>query len=521
MLYIEYIINEHKFNQQVKGRINMNSAKKEKVVVIGGGVAGLTAGIYALLSGFDAEIYEKNAIPGGECIGWNRKGFHIDNCIHWLTGTKKGTELYEVWKKVGALSDDTQYAPIDAFFSSSYNGQSITLWNDLKRTEKELIEISPEDEAEIKKFIEYVEYSKQCIFPAGKPMEMWGIKDYIQMGASMKDFPKVMKEFGNISLEDYSKRFKSPLLQRMICDYLPKEYCAYSFLVSYATMADGNGGVPMGASLQMSLRMEKRFKELGGVICYNKGASRIVIEGKKATGVEFEDGSFANADYVIPTVDTHVLFNRLISKDYMPKELKAAYDEPKKYPSISGFQVAYAVSKDFRAEGETTFIEIEPLTVGKRTFTRMYVKTYGYDPVCVNGDRQVIQTCISQDDEDFGFWKDLSSEEYTKVKDALVCEVTKRIEKEFPQLKENMEFLDAWTPLTYERYCNAYHGSYMSFVTTPYGKQMKLKGQLKGIENLYLAGQWTNSPGGLPVAVASGKFAIQRLLKKQHRAINI
>ena len=47
---------------------------KEKVIVIGAGIAGLTAGIYALKAGFDVEIYEKNAIPGGECIGWNRKG---------------------------------------------------------------------------------------------------------------------------------------------------------------------------------------------------------------------------------------------------------------------------------------------------------------------------------------------------------------------------------------------------------------------------------------------------------------
>ena len=55
----------------------------------------------------------------------------------------------------------------------------------------------------------------------------------------------------------------------------------------------------------------------------------------------------------------------------------------------------------------------------------------------------------------------------------------------------------------------------------PNGKQIKLKGTLKGIDNLYLAGQWTNSPGGLPVAAASGKFAIQRILKKQRRDINI
>ena len=241
-------------------------ADTKKVIVIGGGITGLSAGIYALKAGFEAEIYEKNTIPGGECIGWNRKGYHIDNCIHWLTGTLKGTELYDVWKTVGALSDDTEYAKIDSFYTSTYNGQKATLWNDLERTQRELIAVSPEDEEEIRKFIQNVEWSKQCLFPARKPMEMWGIKDYIEMGKNMADFPKVMKEFGKISLEEYSRRFKSPLLQKLMCDYLPKSYCAYSFLVSYATMVMGNGGIPMGASLQMSLRMEKKFKDLGGKI---------------------------------------------------------------------------------------------------------------------------------------------------------------------------------------------------------------------------------------------------------------
>lgn len=493
---------------------------KEKIVIIGGGVAGLTAGIYALLSGFEAEIFEKNLTPGGECTGWVRKGYHIDNCIHWLTGTKKGTEMNELWLKTGALSEDTEYANINAFYISTYNGQSVTLWNDLERTEKELIEASSEDEEEIKKFIQSVEYSKQCLFPAAKPMEMWGVKDYINMGSTMKDFPKVIKEFGKISLEEYAKRFKSPLLQKMICDYLPKEYAAYSFLVSYATMADGNGGIPMGASLEMSKRMEKRFKELGGVIWYNKGASEIVLEGNKTTGIKLEDGSFIEADYVVPTVDTHLLFGKLLPAKYMPKEFKKAYDDPKNYPITSGFQAAFAVSTEFD-RGETVFIEIDPLNVAKSTCKRMYVKAYGYDPIFVKEGKQVIQTCITQNHDDFDYWKSLSKEEYKKVKAELVEEVIKRIEEAFPELKGNIEFLDAWTPLTYDRYMNAYHGSYMSFVTTPRGKQIRSKGQLKGIKNLYVAGQWTNSPGGLPVAAASGKFAIQRILKKQHRDINI
>ena len=493
---------------------------KEKVIIIGGGIAGLSAGVYALMAGFDAEIYEKNPIPGGECIGWNRKGYHIDNCIHWLTGTRKDTEMYDVWKKVGALTDDTEYADINAFYSTITNGQTATLWNDLKRTEEELIAISPEDEEEIKKFIQYVEYSKQCLFPANKPMEMWGVKDYINMGKSMADFPKVMKEFGKISLGDYSKRFKSPVFQKLMCDYLPKEYCTYAFLVSYATMADGNGMIPMGASLQMSLRMEKRFKELGGKIYYNSSIKRIELNKKTATGITLEDGSFIKGDYIIPAVDSYVLFNKFLPEGYMPKEVKAAYDSPKKYPTISGFQVAFAVSENYD-RGETVFIDIDPIKIGNRTFDRMYVKAYGYDPIFVKNGKQVIQTCISQTDEDYEVWKSLSEAEYRELKEKLVKEVEKRIVNAFGELKDDLEFLDCWTPLTYERYCNAYHGSYMSFTATPDAKQLKMKGRLKGIDNLYLAGQWTSSPGGLPVAAASGKFAIQRILKNKKRSIDI
>ena len=493
-----------------------NREEREKVIVIGGGIAGLSAGIYALLAGYEVVIYEKNHVPGGECIGWNRKGYHIDNCIHWLTGTRKDTDLFKVWKTVGALTEETEYAKVDAFYTSTYKGQSVTLWNDLDRTEKELIEASPEDEEEIQKFIQYVKYSKQCLFPAHKPMDMWGVKDYINIGKTMMDFPKVTKEFGKISLEEYSLRFKSPLLRKMICDYLPKSYCAYSFLVSYATMADGNGNIPMGASLQLSLRMEKKYKELGGQICYNMGVEKIEIEKKRATGVLLQDGSFIRADYIIPTVDTHLLFGRFLSQEYMPKAFKKAYASTKDYPATSGFQVAFAVSEDFRA-GETIFIDIDPIRVGAGTFDRMYVKAYGYDPIFVKDGRQVIQTCITQSDADYEFWKSLSKEEYDRVKTELAHEVEKRIAAAFPELSGAIEYLDAWTPLTYERYCNAYHGSYMSFVTTPTGKQIKFNGRLKGIRNLYVAGQWTNSPGGLPVAVASGKFAVQRLLKEEKR----
>ena len=492
----------------------MNQKNKEKVIVIGGGIAGLSAGIYALLSGFDTVIYEKNAIPGGECIGWNRKGYHIDNCIHWLTGTNKKTELYDVWKTVGALSDDTEYAPLDSFYATCHEGKRVTLWADLERTRRELIEISPEDEEEINKFIDYTEYSKQCVMPGKKPLDMFGIKDYINYGKSMGEFVKVMKELSKISLEEYSKRFKSPVIKTMICDYLPKEYTAYSFLVSYASIADGNGGIPKGGSLQMSLRMEKRFKDLGGKIFYNKAASEIAVDKKLACCVRFEDGTTASGDYYIATLDTNVLFGKLIDRKYMPAVMKKAYESTKEYPATSSFQVAFSVNKSFNP-GETVFIDIDPLKVGATTFNRMYVKVYGYDEAFVKGDRQVVQTSIFQSDADYEAWKKLSPDEYKKVKKDLTDAVVARIEEAFPEVKGDLEYLDAWTPLTYERYCNAYHGSYMSFITTPGAKPIRNNGAIKGIKNLWFAGQWNTAPGGLPVAVTNGKFAIQRIVRKK------
>ena len=53
-----------------------------RVIITGGGVSGLSAGIYARLSGHEAVIYEAHGVPGGNLTGWDRGGYHIDNCVH-------------------------------------------------------------------------------------------------------------------------------------------------------------------------------------------------------------------------------------------------------------------------------------------------------------------------------------------------------------------------------------------------------------------------------------------------------
>lgn len=493
----------------------------KKIVVVGGGIAGLSAGVYGLLAGYDVTIYEKNAVAGGQCMGWNRKGYHIDNCIHWLTGTKEGTDLRKVWEKVGALSPDSEFAKTEAFYTSCVGNQRATLWNDLERTERELLELAPEDEVEIRKFIEHVRYAQCCEVPSKKPMDMMGIRDYIELGKGMADMPKVMKEYGNIDIDDLTKRFQNPVLKKLFSDYMPKEYTAYSFLVSYATMTSGNGNIPVEGSLAMTNRMVKRFEELGGKLICGANVKRILINKKKACGIELENDEQILADYVISATDSNVLFEKHIGEQYMDKKWKEVYSDTGRFPLTSGFQIAYAIDIQKYHEKDTVLFDCDPFMIGQKKFNRLSVKSFEYEKSFAPEGKTVLQTNVLQYDEDYFYWSSLSKEEYKQKKQELVEIITTRILKQFPELEGNIEFLDCWTPMTYKRYCNAYHGAYMSFVTRKDKKPFRVKGVVKGIKNLYIASQWTNAPGGLPVAVVAGKFAIQRILKKEHKSIEI
>ena len=51
----------------------------KKVIIIGGGIAGLSAGVYARRSGFDVTILEQHTIPGGNSTSWKRDGYLFED----------------------------------------------------------------------------------------------------------------------------------------------------------------------------------------------------------------------------------------------------------------------------------------------------------------------------------------------------------------------------------------------------------------------------------------------------------
>ena len=80
----------------------------KKVIIVGGGISGMAAGIILQNSGFETEIYEKNPVAGGELTGWKRDGVYIDNCINYLMCSKKGSAMNELWHEIGMLDDSVK-----------------------------------------------------------------------------------------------------------------------------------------------------------------------------------------------------------------------------------------------------------------------------------------------------------------------------------------------------------------------------------------------------------------------------
>lgn len=486
----------------------------KKVAIIGGGVSGMTAGILLQKAGFDTEIFEKHAVPGGQCTGWKRDGYMIDNCVHWLTGSKPGTSLYDLWVETGVL-DNGVYEK-DRFYSATLDGQVITLWRDKEKTRNELLKLSPEDADEINKMMDYVTMSECMTVPVDKPMDAMNIIDYIKLGMSMKDMRKVMKEYGNITIEDFANRFQHPLIRYAIRGYMPDNYLAYAFIVSYATVTGGNGDVPIGGSLSMALRMADKYKKSGGKLHLGAPVSKVVINGKMADGITLEDGTNVDADYVICSCDMDHTFHKLLPEEYMPKALRNQFEDRKNYPVNSSFQVAFGVEGEFTDFIGTMLFMCDDIAVAEQTFVEMSVMSYSYEPSFAPKGCLILQTNFMQNENDYEYWKKLYNDKdaYNTKKMEIANEALKRLVTAFPALTDKVKILDVWTPVTYNRYCNSYKGAYMGFVETKNSKKVTIPGVIKGLDNVFLAGQWLMSPGGLPVAAATGKYAAWRIKKK-------
>lgn len=496
---------------------------KKKIVIIGAGVSGLSTGIYALRNGFEAEIYEKNDRAGGMCIAWKRKGFSIDGCIHWLTGTKDNTDLNRIWKDTGVIKDNEEIINHSDAGVFEYEGEKLTLYCDIDKLEEELLRVSPEDKKPIKRFIKDLINVFNMPLPLHEPLNTMNFFSFLKTGIMLLPYLPFYLGRGRKTCEQYAKKFKSPVIRYMINEYQPGPGNTYAFIYSLATMIFQNGGIPKGGSQKMTDNMVEEFIKLGGKLHLNSSVKNIIIEKKVAKGILLDNGEQVFADYIVSAVDAKFMLDNLLNKQFKNKALDNRYKNVKTNPSPSCFCCYFAIDKSLITsinESHQIFFPISPIMVGTRKISGIKLRQYSYDNTFDFKNKTVVEVLLEQYNWDYEFWVNLykNKEKYNEEKTKICNEVISTICKQFPILKESdFSILDSFSPLTLTRYTNTYMGSFMSFMMTKRSKILMHKGTIKGVKNLYFASQWSQSPGGLPLAAAVGKFSIQRILKKEKR----
>lgn len=493
----------------------------KKVVIVGGGVAGLSAGIFAQINGFDSIILEKHSIVGGECTGWDRKDYHIDGCIHWLVGTKKGTPINDLWRTVGALGDDVEIYHPESFLTFEHEGTQVHLYRDLERLRSSWLELSPEDTDAIEELCKTVKKLHSFEVPVGKPMDMMNILEKAKFFWGLKDAGMVMQKYGKISTTEYANTFKHPALRGALGTFVSDQgYSASSILFALGTFTKGQASVPIGGSRALALRMQDRYLALGGSIEISCEAMELEIENKQVRKVICNNGRDFEADYFLVACDAHMFLNRLLKGQYPVQKYEERFNNPKDYPLGSEVRVAigYAGSMDEHPRA-LRFPVAAPFKVGGITVNHLLMTHYGYEPDFAPKGQTAITFSINQDYEDFDIWNALAQDRkaYKEEKARIGQEVIRELETRFPEMQGKLELLDVATPKTFERYCNAYRGAFMGFIPTTSGKEMIHTGRIKNLDNLHFSGQWVQPPGGLPVAVVTGMETIWRLCKQDKK----
>lgn len=483
----------------------------KKVIIIGGGIAGLAAGIYARSSGFDTTILEMHNIPGGNCTSWRRGGYLFEGGMHWLTGSKDGTPLNKLWRETGAITGDTVMINKDPYTSCISGGRQYHMYRDLEKTWQALCEYFPRDEKAIKKLCKMIKKFQVFSMPIsdikGLQVAAGSEAAGMSMAKMMAALPQMLK-YNKIAAGEFLQQFSSKELRMLFAAFIPMEYSASSLMMTMTTFTSGDGGYIRGGSLQMAQNMAERYHSLGGKIEYKTPVEQVIVKGGKAVGVR-ANGAEHPADAVIIASDTRVAIDHLFEQPVT--EPWAEEMRKQTIPQMCDF-VCLGVEADLSHLPETMILNLNSaIEVAGEKYEYIGMNNYAtYEGYAPGGHTACTSVCSHQCYE---YWQSAKDNgEYEAKKQQLGESIIEAIARQLPELKGKIKLMDVATPLTYERYCGTYQGSWMS-VMPANTKQMQYPTKMERVSNVYNAGHRMLMPGGMPVAVTTGRTAAQHLCR--------
>ncbi|MEA4926160.1 MAG: NAD(P)/FAD-dependent oxidoreductase [Syntrophomonadaceae bacterium] len=495
-----------------------------KVIIIGSGIGGLIAGNLLARKGHKVTMFESHNMPGGYTAGFYKKGFYFES---GTLAFEASASVFKAMKDIGVFEKVNFVRQKMRFVCEEFDGIPGS-YDDYK---KMIYSGFPSEKAKLDAVFSDLDKIGDLMGEMDKPMPYLysGPKMYMAMLPYILSGPKQMKLiklYGDMTLSEFAARYfeKDSKLFKLFSGFgypdMPAMFAngMTAMFSDYWTVKDG---MQSWADI-----LAENFRKLNGDLKLKSYVEKIITKNGAAVGVSCQN-SIYEADYVISAGDyKKTLIKLLDDQSLIPQELRdnvsrAAVSEAF-FTVYLGLDMSNAELSKYMKAPHVFPLEVKPgYDIYNSEDREFFSKTATslYSPSMVNPQHApegksslMLQTVVPY--HWMNNWGGGDKEAYKQLKNKAMNTMIDNASKYIPGLKDYIEFKDAATPLTYERYTHNTDGASSAWSWNPNKKFHKDYMSVNidtPVKNLYIGSCWAMQIGGVPGALAAAYQCVKKI----------
>ncbi len=339
---------------------------KQKVFIIGSGVAGMACAIRLALQRFDVTVFEKNNHPGGKLSVLEKDGYRFDTgpCLFVQPGN-----LEMLFSLAGEnIHQYIKYKPLD--ITCKYFYEDGTVINAYSGIEKFANELQLKTGEPVQQVISYLKESEKIYRNIGNiflnqslhKRKTWGKRSILKALASTRG-SYLFSTLDMANKKEFRSNHVVQLFNRFATYSGSNPYKAPAMLkiIPHLELNEGSFYVE-GGMISINKALYNLALKKGVTFHLNTTVQRIIETGNEAKGVVINNENFF-ADTVISNVDVYFTYLKLLNNEYEAKKnlkqersssaLIFYWGIKKEFPQLQLHNIFF--SRDYEAEFKSIF----------------------------------------------------------------------------------------------------------------------------------------------------------------------
>jgi phytoene desaturase len=480
------------------------------VVVVGSGLAGLSAAALLSKAGKSVLVCEQAEAAGGYAHGIERPPYKFDTAVHVFPQGNPGGLPDTLFDFLG-VGELVELIPVPAFYKAVYPDLTIATPRGYEEFSATLSEVWPAEAGAIRAFVETCEKVHWQGHNQPPRIEM------ADLATAAKENPELFKYVRATAQEVLDEFFEDAALKSVlgvIWPYLavpPSRVSAVTYLTMVSLFLQG-AHYSRGTFEQFVKAFAEAIEKHGGELVLGNAVTGIAVDDGAVRGVELEGGQRVSAANVISNADALTTFDELVGEEHLPRRFMNKMRRMR--PSLSGVVVFVGTSLDLGELGAAHEV-FRPLhTDHDRTYDDILAGKPGGmwgsvpslidDSLAPEGEHAMTLTSLAP--YDIGKPWESEIESFTD-------QMLEAFEVPFPGLRDSITFLESGSPETLERHCRNQRGAIYGWENIPSQSGGRRAPHETEVGGLYMAGHWTQPGTGSIRVIVSGMHAAELVLR--------